>query len=78
MAACHRPDLMIVDVNLASGAGAVAVQRITQAKPVPHLFISGRNPQAPLSSAVLLVRTFQEADFVCAIGRALGSADTSA
>ena len=77
-AARHRPDLMIVDVNLASGTGAAAVQRITRVRPVPHLFISGRNLQAPLPGAVLLVKPFREADLVRAIGRALGSAATPA
>ena len=44
-AARHRPDLMIVDVNLAQCSGTAAVQRVTQAGPVPHLFTSGGGQQ---------------------------------
>ena len=70
-AALHRPDLMIVDVNLAEGTGTAAMERITRAAPVPHLFMSGRARQAAVPGAVLLVKPFREADLVRAIGRAL-------
>lgn len=70
-AAQHKPDLMIVDVNLKQGSGTAAVQQITQAAPVPHLFISGDGQRAVAPGAVLLVKPFREADLVRAIERAL-------
>ena len=73
-AARHRPDLMIVDVNLASGSGPAAVERITRVAPVPHLFMSGHTRQAAMPGEVLLTKPFREADLVQAIGRALAPA----
>ena len=73
-AARHSPDLMIVDVNLAQGTGTAAMQRITRAAPVPHVFMSGRARQAAVPGAVLLTKPFREADLIGAIGRALASA----
>lgn len=73
-AARHRPDLMIVDLNLASGTGIAAMERITQARPVPQVFMSGRNQKATVPGAVLLTKPFREADLVQAIGRALSPA----
>ena len=70
-AARHRPDLMIVDVNLAEGTGTAAMERITRAAPVPHLFMSGRTQQAAMPGEVLLSKPFREADLVRAIERAL-------
>ena len=77
-AARHRPDLMIVDVNLAEGTGIAAMGRINRAAPVPHLFMSGRAKQAAMPGSVLLTKPFREADLVRAIGRALPSAASSA
>ncbi len=71
-AARHRPDLMIVDVNLAEGTGTAAMKRITRVAPVPHLFMSAHARQAAAPGAVLLAKPFREADLVQAIGRALG------
>ena len=73
-AARHRPDLMIVDVNLASGTGTAAMDRITRAAPVPHLFMSAHPRQAAAPGAVLLIKPFREADLVRAIGCALAPA----
>ena len=70
-AARHRPDLMIVDVNLAEGTGTAAMERITRAAPVPHLFMSGRTQQAAMPGEVLLSKPFREADLLRAIERAL-------
>jgi CheY-like chemotaxis protein len=42
----HRPDLMIVDLKLAVGTGIAAVERITRAGPIPHVFMSGLGPLA--------------------------------
>lgn len=70
-AARLRPDLMIVDVNLAEGTGTAAMERITRAAPVPHLFMSGRTQQAAMPGEVLLSKPFREADLLRAIERAL-------
>lgn len=73
-AARHQPDLMIVDVYLASGTGTSAMDRITRAAPVPHLFMSGGAREAAAPGAVLLTKPFREADLVRAIERALAVA----
>lgn len=65
---------MIMDLNRASGTGIAAMERITRARPVPHVFISGRKREATVPGAVLLTEPFREADLVRAIGRALGPA----
>lgn len=70
-AARHRPDLMIVDVNLAEGTGTSAMKRITRAAPVAHLFMSGYARQVAVPGAVLLTKPFREADLVRAIERVL-------
>ncbi len=70
-AARSRPDLMIADMNLADGSGVSAVDRVSRARPVPHLFISGNVFQPEMPGAVLLRKPFREADLVQAIGRAL-------
>ncbi len=73
-AARHKPDLMIVDVKLADGSGIAAVERITRAGPVPHVFISGDSWPAAAPGEVLLTKPFREAELVRAIGRALSPA----
>ncbi len=73
-AARCRPDLMIVDMNLASGTGPAAVRAITCAGPVPHVFVTGGGPQAPPPGAVVLNKPFREADLIRAIGLAFGAA----
>lgn len=71
-AARHRPDLLIVDMFLAEGSGISAMERITRAGPVPHLFMSGNDPHmAPLHAEVLR-KPFREAGLAAAIGRATG------
>jgi len=70
-AARHKPDLMIVDVNLAEGTGTAAMERITRIGPIPHLFMSGRTRQAAMPGEVLLSKPFREADLLRAIERAL-------
>ena len=73
-AARHRPDLMIVDMHLASGSGPSAVAAIARAEPVPHVFITGAGLQVLAPDAVVLSKPFREADLVQAIERALGAA----
>ena len=73
-AARCRPDLMIVDMHLASGTGPAAMRSITCAGPVPHVFVTGGGPQAAAPGAVVLNKPFREADLVRAIGLAFGAA----
>ena len=77
-AARHRPDLMIVDLILAEGTDTAAMERITRATPVPHLFMSGLARPAAPPGKVLLTKPFREADLVLAIGRALAPAASPA
>ena len=72
-AAQHKPDLMIVDVQLASGSGPTAMATIAHAGPVPHMFITGHGVQAALPGAVVLSKPFREADLIQAIGRVPGT-----
>jgi CheY-like chemotaxis protein len=67
----HRPDLMIVDLKLAVGTGVAAVERITRAAPIPHVFMSGLGPRAARPGDVVLTKPFHEADLIRAIARAL-------
>ena len=73
-AALHKPDLMIVDLRLAKGTGIAAVERITRAGPIPHVFMSGLGPLAARPGDVLLTKPFREADLIRAIARALDQA----
>ena len=70
-AARCRPDLMIVDVNLAAGNGVAAVAAVQRTKPVPHFFISGEEVPGA-SGAVVLLKPFCEAELVAAMQRTLG------
>ncbi len=40
-AAAHRPELMIVDVNLAGESGIASVDAIQAQRPTPCIFVSG-------------------------------------
>lgn len=72
-AALHRPDLMILDVNLAGGSGRAAMARIAHVAHVPHLFMSGHTCQADMPGEVLLIKPFRVADLVQAIERVLAT-----
>lgn len=74
----YKPDLMIVDVKLAKGSGIAAVERITRAGPIPHVFMSGRGPIAARAGDVLLTKPFREADLIRAIARALDQTSIAA
>jgi CheY-like chemotaxis protein len=65
------PDLMIVDIGLASGNGVAAVARILQSGHVPHLFMTGVRPEYVANGAPVLKKPFSEADLVLAIETAL-------
>lgn len=70
----HKPDLMIVDVQLARGSGITAVERIVRAGPIPYVFMSGRGPLMNRSGNVVLTKPFSEADLIRAIAQALDRA----
>lgn len=72
-AAWHKPDLMIVDLQLADGSGLSAMARIGQTNPVPHVFMSGELVQAAMPGTISLRKPFRESDLVRAIGQALGA-----
>jgi len=55
-AARHKPDLMIVDQHLRAGIGVSAVDRISRARPVPYIFLTG----APLPTSRATARVLQE------------------
>lgn len=73
----HRPDLMIVDLKLAMGTGIAAVERITRAAPIPHVFMSGLGARVARPGDVMLAKPFREADLIRAIARALDQASVA-
>jgi CheY-like chemotaxis protein len=68
-----RPDLMIVDATLARGSGVQAVERILQAQPLPHIFMSGAPVQTARPGSIVLAKPFEEADLARAIERAVAA-----
>jgi CheY-like chemotaxis protein len=75
-AACHRPDLMIVDAALGRGSGVSAVEEILRAGPVAHLFISGDAGRVHMRKpdAIVVRKPFREAELARAIDLALAAA----
>jgi len=75
-AARFQPDLMIVDVRLSEGSGIAAVEQITRARSIPHVFVSGGTSgrQAFKPGAIIIQKPYREADLAAAIKRALGAA----
>jgi DNA-binding response OmpR family regulator len=72
-AARYKPDLMIVDAWLRDGSGAAAVEEITRAGPVPHIFVSGDASitHAFRPGAIVLQKPYREKELAAAIERAL-------
>ncbi len=72
-AARHKPDLMIVDAQLGRGSGLAAVEAITRAGAVPHIFVSGNIAKvlALRPGAVALQKPYTEAALVAAMARAV-------
>jgi len=67
-----RPDLMIVDVNLSSGSGLAAIDRISRAGFLPHIPMSGdRATLAARDHAVTITKPFTERNLAGAINRAM-------
>lgn len=74
-AASSKPDLMVVDVRLASGSGEHAVTEILRNGFVPHVFISGDKVRlkALRMNAVVLQKPFFVSDLAHAMQRALNA-----
>lgn len=73
--ACARllPDLMIVDLELASGSGAGAMARILALGVMPHVYAVG-NPWKVLRAqpdAIVLHKPYREPDLLAAIAKAM-------
>lgn len=68
-----RPDLMLVDQNLAGGTGLGAVRRILRMNPVPYILISGERfgEQKAPGAPAYLQKPFNEQQLVGAIAQAL-------
>ena len=72
-----KPDLMLVDIQLAVGNGISAVAEILRRNGfVPHVFYSGdiAGIRASRPSAVAIQKPFRVAELADAIERALGTA----
>jgi two-component system, response regulator PdtaR len=78
-AARHRPDLMIVDVQLGDGSGVDAVAEIHRSGPIPHVFVSGNiaNVKALQPGAVIIQKPYRESDLARVIQRALDAPSVS-
>ena len=70
-----KPDLMLVDIQLAVGNGISAVAEILRNGFVPHVFYSGdiAGIRASRPSAVAIQKPFRVAELADAIERALGT-----
>jgi len=70
-AARFRPDLLIVDENLAEGSGVLAVNHILKGGHVAHLIMSGGPVEDMPAGAVLLEKPFSNRELEAGIARAL-------
>jgi two-component system, response regulator PdtaR len=72
----HRPNLMIVDVQLRRGTGTAAVQEIQRTASIPHVFLSGApdDVRACWPDSVVVAKPFRQATLKAAITRALAPA----
>jgi CheY-like chemotaxis protein len=71
-----RPDLMIVDAHLQDGTGIGAVEAITGADPLPHIYVTGdaKTIRMLKPDATVLQKPYFELDLVVAIQSALTKA----
>lgn len=69
-----KPDIMLVDVQLADGNGLSAVAEILRSNFVPHVFYSGdiSGVQASRPGAIAIQKPFRVSDLAQALERALG------
>lgn len=72
-AAQFRPDLIIVDVTLGDGSGIAAIDKILEAGPMPHVFVSGDPSRVWLvrPNAIVLQKPFRQRELADAIWRAI-------
>jgi CheY-like chemotaxis protein len=78
-AGLHRPDLLLVDSQLAQGSGFSAVEQIVLNGFVPHIFMSGDvlNPERLDPRAIALQKPFQDEDLARAIQRAFAESQAT-
>ena len=69
-AARDRPDVMLIDVNLAGGSGVAAVGQVLQGGHVPHVFMTGDTPRRMSNGTEMLFKPFGQGELVRAIERA--------
>jgi CheY-like chemotaxis protein len=74
-AAQYKPDLIIVDVQLADGSGVSAIETIHRARSVPHIFVSGdiAKLRALKPGSIAIQKPYREAELALIIQRALGA-----
>ena len=66
----HRPDFMIVDVQLREGSGISAMRTILRERAIPHLFVSGAAIQPGTMNSLVLRKPFREPELAAAVDRA--------
>jgi len=73
VAAMHRPDLLIVDAALGEDSGYETVAKITAARFIPHIYITGNIHRLRnlMPGALALEKPFKEAALAMAIQLAL-------
>jgi CheY-like chemotaxis protein len=78
-AARCRPDLIIVDVQLAEGSGVSAIDAIHLVGPVPHVFVSGNiaRLRALKPGSIAIQKPYHESELALVMQRALGAASIS-
>jgi CheY-like chemotaxis protein len=77
-AAFWRPDLMIVDAELAEGSGFQAIKTILGQGRMPHIIMSGSVMGLAPDRGSVLRKPFGESELTEAIQRATGSTDAIA
>jgi CheY-like chemotaxis protein len=70
-AARQRPQMIIIDIHLAKGNGITAIETICQARPTPHVFMTGGGQDHIPEDAAVLRKPFWEADLVRALDYAM-------
>jgi len=70
-AARMKPDLMILDAQLAQGSGISAIRTILQFGPMPHFFISGAPVAVESPDVIVLQKPFFERELARAIALTL-------
>ena len=76
-AAQHHPGLMIVDLQLRTGDGIEAMERILKAGPMPCVFITGAPPRFGRVTAGVLHKPVHENELREAIQHILGATPAS-